>query len=73
MVKLSFLYRSHFLFAEVRNSTHNDQAEVTIVKYSRLSNKLWVWNNHIGWKFAFRKINVWYGINVFGGKYVKNQ
>ena len=37
-------------------------------KYSRLSNKRRVWNNRIGWAFVSRKINVWYGITVLGGK-----
>ena len=39
--------------------------------YSRLSNNRRVWNNRIGWSFLSRKINVWYGITVLGGKKLK--
>ena len=39
--------------------------------YSRLSNNRRVWNKRIGWTFASRKINVWYGIIVLGGKIPK--
>ena len=42
--------------------------KIHIPMYSRLSNKRRVWNNHIGWTFFSRKINVWYGITVLGGK-----
>ena len=42
--------------------------EMYTLDYSRVSNKRRVWNNRIGWTFASRKINVWYGIIVLGGK-----
>ena len=38
------------------------------VIYFWLSNKRRLWNNRIEWTFASRKINVWYGIIVLGGK-----
>ena len=37
--------------------------------YSRLPNNCRVWNNHIGWTFPIKLINVGYGIVILGGKF----
>ena len=30
-----------------------------------------VWNNHIGWTFTLKRINIGCGINVLGGNFPK--
>ena len=39
--------------------------------YSWVSNRGRVWNNHIGWTFTLKRINVGCGIKVLGGNFSK--
>ena len=39
--------------------------------YSWVPNRGRVWNNHIGWTFTLKRINVGCGINVLGGNFPK--
>ena len=41
------------------------------IEYFILSNNRRVWNKGIGWKYTFGSINVWYGIVVLGGNFLK--
>ena len=42
-----------------------------ICDYFILSNNHRVWNKGIGWKYTYGSINIWYGIVVLGGNFLK--
>ena len=47
------------------------QFKITDSNYFILSNNHRVWNKGIGWKYTYGSINIWYGIVVLGGNFLK--
>ena len=66
---ISYLLFPYFYY--VRKIVGGWVQQILIIAYSRVPNRGRVWNNHIGWTFNLKIINVGYGINVLGGNFSK--